>query len=132
MVIIGTRLTKNKKNKKSKKNKKNKKKKQEKQEKQKEGSEESKFLKYIENKSEGINYLLFNYYFNFLEPSDLAKKLFEIKDKNKNNDFVEVIKNRWSKLKDRTEGVSEEGIENKGLNKMLEIVKEILKFNKQN
>ena len=44
----------------------------EKQEKQEEESEESKFLKYIENKSEGIGYILFNYYFNFLKPCDLA------------------------------------------------------------
>ena len=50
-------------------------KKDEKQEKQEEESEESKFLKYIENKSEGISYILFNYYFNFLKPSYLAKKI---------------------------------------------------------
>ena len=56
---------------------------EEKQEKQKEESEESKFLKYIENKSEGISYILFNYYFNFLKPSYLAKKLLETKDKKK-------------------------------------------------
>ena len=56
---------------------------QEEQEEQKEESEERKFFKYIENKSEGINYLLFNYYFNFKQPSDLAKKLFEIKYKKK-------------------------------------------------
>ena len=33
----------------------------------------------------------------------MAKKLFEIKDKKKNDDFVEEIKNRWSKLKDSIE-----------------------------
>ena len=32
-----------------------------------------KFFKCIENKSEGINYLFFKYYFNFIQPSDLAK-----------------------------------------------------------
>ena len=58
--------------------KKNKKKNKKKQEEQKEESEESKFFKYIENKSEGINYLLLKYYFNFIQPSDLAKNLFEI------------------------------------------------------
>ena len=56
---------------------------EEKQEKQKEESEESKFLKYIKNKSEVINYVWFNYYFDFIQPSDLAKKLLEIKDKKK-------------------------------------------------
>ena len=67
---------------------------EEQEEKQKEQSEESKFLKYIKNKAESISYLLFNYYFNFKQPSDLPKKLFEIKDKKKNDDFVEEIKNR--------------------------------------
>ena len=67
---------------------------EEKQEKLKEESEESKFFKYIENKSKDINYFLFKHYFNFIYPSDLGKKLFEIKDKTKNNDFLEQIKNR--------------------------------------
>ena len=56
--------------------------------------EEEEFFKYIENKSKGINYFLFKFYFSFMHPSELAKKLFEIKDKKKNNDFVEEIKNR--------------------------------------
>ena len=93
---------------------------------------ESKFFKYIENKSEDINYLLFKYYFNFMQPSELAKKLFEIKDQKKNNDFVEEIKNRWSKLKDKIEEISGDEKDNKGLNKILEIVKDILNFNKEN
>ena len=75
---------------------------------------------------------MFKYYFNILEPSDLAKKLFKIKDQKKNNDFVEEIKNRWSKLKDRTEKIHRDKKENKGLDKILEIVKDILNFNKQN
>ena len=74
---------------------------------------------------------MFNY-FNFVEPSDLAKKLFEIKDKKKNNDFVEEIKNRWSKLKDEIEEMSEEKIKCGKPDKILKIVEEILKFNKQN
>ena len=67
---------------------------EEKQEKQIEESKESKFFKYIKNKSKGISYLLFNYCFNFKQPSHLTKKLFEIKHKNKNEDFVEEIKNK--------------------------------------
>ena len=58
----------------------------------------------------------------------MAEKLFEIKDKKKNNDFVEEIKNRWSKI-DKMSGDEKE---NKSLDKMLEIVKDILNFNKQN
>ena len=68
---------------------------------------------------------MFSYYFNFEKPSDLAKKLFEIKDKKKNNDFVKEIKNRWSNLNDRTKKTPRE-------EKILEVVKDILKFNEQN
>ena len=54
----------------------------------------------IERESKDINNDLFKTYFNFLAPIDLAKKLFETKDKKKNSEFVEEIKNRWSNLKD--------------------------------
>ena len=94
--------------------------------------EEEEFFKYIENKSKGITYFLFKYYFSFMHPSELAKKLFEIKDKKKNNDFVREIKNRWSELKDKIEKMSKNERENKRLDKILEIVKDILNFNKQN
>ena len=104
----------------------------EKQKKQKEESEESKFLKYIENKSKDIGYFLFKYYFNFEKPNDLAKQLFEIKDKKKNEDFVEEIKNRWSKSKDSIEKVPRDEKENEKVEKILEIVKEIVRFSRQN
>ena len=48
----------------------------------------------IEKESKDINNDLFKTYFNFLAPIDLAKKLFEIKDKKKNSELVEEIKNR--------------------------------------
>ena len=38
------------------------------------------------------------------------KKLFEIKDANKNSQLVEEIKNRWSNLKDKIEEMSKEEI----------------------
>ena len=41
--------------------------------------EEEEFFKYIENESKNIGSIWLKYYFNFLKPSDLAKKLFEIK-----------------------------------------------------
>ena len=53
-----------------------------------------KFIEYTEKKSKGINYDLFKDYFNFLVPSALEKKLYETKNKNKNNELVEEIKNR--------------------------------------
>ena len=90
------------------------------------------FFKYIENESKDISYILFRYYFNFATPSDFAKKLFEIKDKKKNDDFVEEIKNRLSKLKDSIEKGSRDEKGNGKIKKILKIVKDILKFNKQN
>ena len=39
-------------------------------------------------------------YFNNVVPSALAKELFETKDKNKNNKFVNVIKSGLRDLKD--------------------------------
>ena len=105
---------------------------QEEQKEQKEQSKENKFFKYIENESKDISYIWFNHFFNFVKPSDLAKKLFEIKDKKKNNGSVEEIKNRWSKLKDKIEDMFKDERKNKGLDKILEIVKDIPNFNKQN
>ena len=67
-----------------------------------------KFIKYIENESKGINYDLFKDYFDLVVPSVLAKKLYETKNKNKNNDLVELIKVRWSNLKDEFEKISED------------------------
>ena len=88
-----------------------------------------KFIKYIENESKGINYDLFKDYFNLVAPTVLTKKLCETKNKNKNNELVELIKVRWSNLKDETEKMSKEEIENKKPDKILKIVEEILNFN---
>ena len=61
----------------------------------------------------------------------MTKKLYETKDKNKNNELVELIKVRWSNLKDVTEKMSEDEIKTEKPDKILEIVKEILDFNKR-
>ena len=90
-----------------------------------------KFIKYIENESKGINYDLFKDYFNLVAPTVLTKKLCETKNKNKNNELVELIKVRWSNLKDVIEKMSEDEIKTEKPDKMLEIVKEILDFNKR-
>ena len=89
-----------------------------------------KFIEYIENESKGINYDLFKDYFDLVVPSALAKKLYEAKNKNKNNELVELIKVRWSNLKDVIEKMSEDEIKTEKPDKILEIVKEILAFNK--
>ena len=74
---------------------------------------------------------MFKDYFDLVVPSALAKKLYEAKNKNKNNELVELIKVRWSNLKDVIEKMSEDEIKTEKPDKMLEIVKEILDFNKR-
>ena len=63
-------------------------------------TKENKFFKYIEYESESINYDLFKESFNFQHLLFWQKKLFETKNKNKNNDFVNVIKSGLHDLKD--------------------------------
>ena len=65
----------------------------------------NKFFTYIEDASTGINYDLFKDYFYSSVPSTLAKTLYETKDKKKNNELVELIKVRWSNLKDEIEKI---------------------------
>ena len=74
---------------------------------------------------------MFKTYFNFLAPIDLAKKLFETKDKKKNSDLVEEIKNRWSNLKDEIKKMSKEERKNKKTNDILGIINKIFDFNKE-
>ena len=75
---------------------------------------------------------MFQDYFDSVVPSALAKKLYETKNKNKNNELVEEIKNRWSNLKDEIKKMSEDEKETEQPAKILKIVEEILEFNKQN
>ena len=86
---------------------------------------------FIEKNSKDINNDLFQTYFNFLAPIDLATKLFKTKDKKKNSELVKEIKNRWSKLKDETKKMSEEEIKNEKPNQILEIINKIVDFDKE-
>ena len=61
-------------------------------------------------------------------PIDLATKLFKTEDKKKNSEFIEEMKNKWSKLKDEIEKNSKEEIENEKPIEILGIVNEILDF----
>ena len=80
-----------------------------------------------------LNMICLNNILNFEVPTALAKTLYEIKDKKKNNDLVELIKIRWSNLKDEIEKMSEDEKEIEKPDKILKIVEEILDFNnKQN
>ena len=88
-----------------------------------------KFFEYIENESNDIDYDLFEDYFDFSVPSALAKKLCETKNKNKNNELVELIKIRQNNLKDKTEKMSKEVLKNKKADKISKIIEEVLDFN---
>ena len=74
---------------------------------------------------------MFRDYFDLVVPSALAKKLFETKNKKKNNELVELIKVRWSNLKDEIKKMSKDEIENEKMDKILKIVEKILDFNKK-
>ena len=75
---------------------------------------------------------MFEKYFNNVVPSALAKELFETKDKNKNNKFVNVIKSGLRDLKDEIKKkMSEDEKEIEQPNKILKIVEEILDFDKK-
>ena len=74
---------------------------------------------------------MFKDYFDFAAPTALTKELFETKNKNKNNEFVELTKVRWSNLKDEINEMSKEEIEIQKPDKMLKIVEEILNFNEK-
>ena len=73
--------------------------------------------------------IFFKDQFNFVAPTVLAKNIFGTEDKNKNNEFVELIKVKWSNLKDETKKMSENETKNEKPNKILKIVEEIHDFN---
>ena len=64
---------------------------------------------------------MFKGYFDSVLPNDLSKKLYESKNRKKNNELVEEMQNRWSKLKYEIEKVSED---EKGTEKSDKIFKE--------
>ena len=72
---------------------------------------------------------MFKNYFDFAVPSALAKKLFKIKDKKKNNELVNLIKIKLIDLKDEIKKMSKDEIENEKPDEILNIVEEILEFN---
>ena len=61
----------------------------------------------------------------------MANKLYETKDAKKNSEHEQKIKNRWSNLKDQAKKMSEKEIENEKPNQTLEIINEIIDFNKE-
>ena len=87
------------------------------------------FIENIENKSKPINNSLFKEYFKFGSPADLAKQLHKIKNKNKNNELVNVIKSGIIDLRNKINKISKDEQEIEKPDRILEIVDEIIDFN---
>ena len=85
----------------------------------------------INKKETGINKELFKKHFNFQRPSSMLKDLYQINDREKNNKLVSVINSGLKDLKEEIEEMSKEKREIEKPDKILKIVEEILKFNKQ-
>ena len=70
-------------------------------------------------------------HFNFQRPSDMLKNLYQINDKEKKNKLVNVINSGLKDLKEEIKEMSEEEIKIEKPDKIIKIVEEILRFNKQ-
>ena len=92
----------------------------------------SNFNDWVNKKETGINCELFEKHFKFQRPSDMLKSVYKTNDKKNNNKLVNIIKSGSSDLKNETEDMSEEKKEIEKPSEIIDIVKEILKFNKQN
>ena len=92
----------------------------------------SNFNDWVNKKETGINCELFENHFKFQRPSDMLKSVYKTNDKKNNNKLVNIIKSGSSDLKNETEDMSEEKKEIEKPSEIIDIVKEILKFNKQN
>ena len=67
----------------------------------------------------------------FQRPSDLLKSVYKTNYKKKNNDLVNVIKSGLNDLKKEIENMGEEEKETEKPNEIVNLVEEILEFNKQ-
>ena len=90
----------------------------------------SNFIEWVNEKEADINSEIFQRYFKFQRPSDMLKSVYKINDKK--NDLVNVIKSGLNDLKKEIENMGEEEKEIEKPNEIVNIVEEILEFNKQN
>ena len=74
---------------------------------------------------------MFEKHFKFIVPSALAKEVFATEDKKKNNKLVNVINSGLIDLKKEIEEMSEEQKKFQKPNKIVNIVAEILEFNRK-
>ena len=90
------------------------------------------FNEWINKKETDINKELSKKYFNFQRPSSMVKYLYKTNDRKKNNELVSVINSELKDIKKEIKEMSKEERENEKPDKIVEIVEEIIKFNKQN
>ena len=88
------------------------------------------FNEWINKEETDINRELFKKHFNFQRLSSMLKDLYQINDSEKNNKLVSVINSGLKDLKKEIKEMSEDEIKIEKPDKIVEIVKEILKFNK--
>ena len=88
--------------------------------------------KWIIDEEIDLNEELFNKYFNFQRPSDMLMYLNKTNDKEKNNELVNVINIGLKDLKEEINKMSRAEIKIENPELLVEIIKEILKFNEQN
>ena len=75
---------------------------------------------------------MFKKHFNFTSPTVLTKQLYKRKKKKETNELVNVNNSGLIDSKDEIKKMSEDEIETEKPDKLLEIVEEILTFNREN
>ena len=89
-------------------------------------------IKQITDEEKDINDEIFKKYFKVQRPSDMLMFLNKTNDTEKNNKLVNLINRGLKDLKEEIKKMSEVKIKNENPELIVEIVEEILKFNKQN
>ena len=83
-------------------------------------------------KEKSINMELLRQHFAFPSPSVILKILYNVEDKKRNNELVNLFKSGLSDLKDEIKRISEDEIKIEILDEIVDIVEMILKFTWQN
>ena len=91
----------------------------------------NKFNEWLNKEEIDLNEEWFKEYFKIQKPGDMLMYLNKTNDKKKSNELVNVINSGLKDLKEEIKKVSEEEKEIKDPESIVEIVEEILKFNKQ-
>ena len=92
----------------------------------------NKYNELINEKEADINSGVFKKHFSFRRPSDMLKAVYTTTDRSKNKKLVNVIKSGSSDLKNEIEKMSDDEIEIEETDKTVDIVKEIIEYNRQN